>query len=99
MPAVSILIAQVCRMTCGVTCRSVRVGQVTAARVVCTAMRCATASQLVISPHTAKTHINRSMTKLNISDRAQLVVIAYQTGLATILRHEAGSTNGPPPTR
>jgi DNA-binding NarL/FixJ family response regulator len=36
---------------------------------------------LYISPLTAKTHINRSMTKLAARDRAQLVVIAYQSGL------------------
>lgn len=40
------------------------------------------AELLIISPHTAKTHINRAMTKLAARDRAQLVVIAYQTGLA-----------------
>jgi DNA-binding CsgD family transcriptional regulator len=28
-----------------------------------------------------KTHINRAMTKLGVRDRAQLVVIAYQSGL------------------
>jgi DNA-binding NarL/FixJ family response regulator len=39
------------------------------------------AEQLVISPHTAKTHINRTMTKLQAHDRAQLVIIAYETGL------------------
>jgi DNA-binding CsgD family transcriptional regulator len=33
--------------------------------------------------HTAKTHINRAMTKLAARDRAQLVVIALETGLAT----------------
>jgi DNA-binding NarL/FixJ family response regulator len=41
------------------------------------------AAQLVISTHTAKTHVNRAMTKLDAHDRAQLVVIAYETGLAT----------------
>jgi DNA-binding CsgD family transcriptional regulator len=30
---------------------------------------------------TAKTHVNRAMAKLGARDRAQLVVIAYQTGL------------------
>lgn len=40
------------------------------------------ADELIISPHTAKTHINRAMAKLAARDRAQLVVIAYQTGLA-----------------
>lgn len=36
---------------------------------------------LFISPATAKTHVNRTMAKLAASDRAQLVVIAYETGL------------------
>jgi DNA-binding NarL/FixJ family response regulator len=39
------------------------------------------AVHLVVSPHTAKTHVNRAMTKLGAHDRAQLVVIAYETGL------------------
>jgi DNA-binding NarL/FixJ family response regulator len=39
------------------------------------------ADQLVISPLTAKTHVNRAMMKLDARDRAQLVVIAYQSGL------------------
>jgi DNA-binding NarL/FixJ family response regulator len=39
------------------------------------------AQQLVVSPHTAKTHVKRAMVKLNAHDRAQLVVIAYETGL------------------
>jgi len=39
------------------------------------------AAQLYVSPLTAKTHVNRSMTKLGARDRAQLVVIAFQTGL------------------
>ena len=39
------------------------------------------AEDLVISPHTAKTHVNRVMTKLHAHDRAQLVIIAYETGL------------------
>ncbi len=38
---------------------------------------------LYMSPLTAKTHVSRSMTKLNARDRAQLVVIAYETGLVT----------------
>lgn len=41
------------------------------------------ARRLVISPATAKTHINRAMTKLHARDRAQLVVFAYQSGLVT----------------
>jgi DNA-binding NarL/FixJ family response regulator len=41
------------------------------------------ARQLVVSPTTAKTHVSRTMLKLRARDRAQLVVIAYQTGLVT----------------
>lgn len=39
------------------------------------------AVELVISPATAKTHVSRVMMKLGARDRAQLVVIAYETGL------------------
>jgi DNA-binding NarL/FixJ family response regulator len=39
------------------------------------------AARMAISPVTAKTHINRAMTKLHARDRAQLVVIAYESGL------------------
>lgn len=39
------------------------------------------ASRLCVSPLTAKTHVNRSMTKLGVRDRAQLVVLAYRSGL------------------
>jgi DNA-binding NarL/FixJ family response regulator len=39
------------------------------------------ALRLHLSPLTAKTHVNRAMMKLNARDRAQLVVLAYQTGL------------------
>ncbi|MFB6438827.1 response regulator [Streptomyces sp. NPDC056411] len=41
------------------------------------------AARLYITPVTAKTHANRAMTKLGARDRAQLVVIAYQCGLAS----------------
>ncbi|HEX2131621.1 MAG TPA: response regulator transcription factor [Actinophytocola sp.] len=41
------------------------------------------AGRMVISPLTAKTHINRAMTKLHARDRAQLVVLAYESGLVT----------------
>jgi len=40
------------------------------------------ATRLVVSPLTAKTHVSRAMTKLAARDRAQLVVIAYSSGLA-----------------
>jgi DNA-binding NarL/FixJ family response regulator len=39
------------------------------------------AEQLVISKATARTHVSRAMVKLGARDRAQLVVVAYQTGL------------------
>ena len=39
------------------------------------------AERLVVAPMTAKTHVNRAMVKLGARDRAQLVVIAYQSGL------------------
>jgi DNA-binding NarL/FixJ family response regulator len=39
------------------------------------------AEQLVVSVFTVRTHIQRALTKLHARDRAQLVVIAYQTGL------------------
>jgi DNA-binding NarL/FixJ family response regulator len=42
------------------------------------------AAELVLSPATARTHVSRAMTKLAARDRAQLVVIAYQTGLVTV---------------
>ncbi|MCX5195656.1 response regulator transcription factor [Streptomyces sp. NBC_00249] len=41
------------------------------------------AGRMVISPLTAKTHINRAMAKLHARDRAQLVVLAYESGLVT----------------
>ncbi|WP_432187857.1 response regulator [Streptomyces sp. Tue6028] len=41
------------------------------------------AEHMVISPMTAKTHINRAMAKLHTRDRAQLVVLAYESGLVT----------------
>jgi DNA-binding NarL/FixJ family response regulator len=39
------------------------------------------ARRLVVSSATAKTHISRAMIKLGARDRAQLVVLAYETGL------------------
>lgn len=51
------------------------------------------ARTLVISPHTAKTHVNRAMAKLRARDRAQLVIIGYETGLV----RTGGSTSPPAP--
>ncbi|GGO41226.1 response regulator [Streptomyces lasiicapitis] len=39
------------------------------------------ARRLVVSPLTAKTHVSRTMVKLAARDRAQLVVLAYESGL------------------
>ncbi len=41
------------------------------------------AGQLYLSPLTVKTHVSRAMLKLGARDRAQLVVIAYQSGLVS----------------
>jgi DNA-binding NarL/FixJ family response regulator len=41
------------------------------------------AARLFLSPLTAKTHVSRIMTKLSARDRAQLVVLAYESGLVT----------------
>jgi DNA-binding NarL/FixJ family response regulator len=41
------------------------------------------AEELVISPATSKTHVSRIMSKLEARDRAQLVVMAYESGLVT----------------
>jgi DNA-binding NarL/FixJ family response regulator len=48
------------------------------------------AEQLYVSPATAKTHVNRAMTKLGARDRAQLVVVAYETGLVRAGWDDAG---------
>jgi len=40
------------------------------------------AAELVVSPLTAKTHVSHAMIKLGARDRAQLVVLAYENGLA-----------------
>ncbi|MBM7460826.1 response regulator [Rhodococcus coprophilus] len=40
-------------------------------------------ASLFLSPATARTHVSHAMTKLGARDRAQLVVLAYRTGLVT----------------
>jgi DNA-binding NarL/FixJ family response regulator len=40
--------------------------------------------RLYLSPLTAKTHVSRIMQKLRVRDRAQLVVVAFQTGLSSV---------------
>jgi DNA-binding NarL/FixJ family response regulator len=41
------------------------------------------AALLFLSPLTVKTHVSRTMTKVDARDQAQLVVLAYETGLVT----------------
>lgn len=41
------------------------------------------AEALFMSPATAKTHVSRLLTKLAVRDRAQLVVVAYESGVVT----------------
>jgi DNA-binding NarL/FixJ family response regulator len=62
------------------------------------------AETLVISPATAKTHVSRAMVKLGVHHRAQLVVIAYETGLVqpglrAPLRGNGQGAMGTPPQR
>ena len=45
------------------------------------------AGRLYLSPLTAKTHVSRIMTKVSARDRAQLVVMAYETGLVIPGQH------------
>lgn len=47
------------------------------------------ARHLVITVATVKTHLNRTMTKLGLTNRAQAVVLAYETGLVTPRRPKA----------
>jgi DNA-binding NarL/FixJ family response regulator len=46
------------------------------------------AAHLVISPATAKTHVSRAMLKIGASHRAQLVVLAYESGLVRPRRQD-----------
>ncbi|NJP97941.1 response regulator transcription factor [Nonomuraea sp. FMUSA5-5] len=48
------------------------------------------AEELFMSPLTVKTHVNRMMAKLSAHDRAQLVVIAYESGLVRPGEHGEG---------
>ena len=53
------------------------------------------ARRLVISPLTAKTHVGRVLAKLGCHDRAQLVVLAYETGFVTPGDHSASAAGAP----
>jgi DNA-binding NarL/FixJ family response regulator len=41
------------------------------------------AVELVVSEHTVKTHVGRILTKLDVRDRAQAIVLAFETGLTS----------------
>lgn len=49
------------------------------------------AEELFISHATAKTHVGHLLTKLAVRDRAQLVVVAYETGLVTPGQRRSGA--------
>jgi DNA-binding NarL/FixJ family response regulator len=51
---------------------------------------------LVIAEQTTKTHIGRILAKLNLRDRAQAVVFAYEAGLVT--PGESGAARANPGT-
>jgi DNA-binding NarL/FixJ family response regulator len=53
------------------------------------------AERLVISPLTAKTHVGRILAKLDCHDRAQLVALAYESGLVTPGGGETTAANDP----
>ncbi|MFI9330403.1 response regulator [Kitasatospora sp. NPDC052868] len=44
------------------------------------------AERMYVSPFTVRTHVHRAMAKLDARDRAQLVAIAYQSGLVPVTR-------------
>ncbi|WP_194908668.1 response regulator [Catenulispora rubra] len=44
----------------------------------------AIAERFAVSPFTVKTHVNRAMAKLGVRDRAQLVIVAYESGLVHV---------------
>ena len=48
------------------------------------------AQRLFVSPATAKTHVGRLLMKLGVRDRAQLIIVAYETGLISAHPPEAG---------
>jgi DNA-binding NarL/FixJ family response regulator len=54
------------------------------------------AQELYISDTTVKTHITHILQKLNLRDRVQAVVLAYQTGLFETDSREAGTTDESP---
>ncbi len=56
------------------------------------------ARELVIGETTVKTHVGNVLMKLGLRDRAQAVVIAYESGVVTPAAHSRGRHTGRPPT-
>ncbi|MFE7116451.1 response regulator [Streptomyces sp. NPDC057654] len=52
------------------------------------------AERMFLSPFTVRAHVQRAMTKLEARDRAQLVVIAYRTGLVSASGQTDGAGSG-----
>lgn len=53
------------------------------------------AAQLAVSPATVKTHVGRVLSKVDARDRAELVMLAYETGLVRPPRRATAASGGP----
>jgi DNA-binding NarL/FixJ family response regulator len=54
------------------------------------------AHEFVLSEATVKTHVKRVLSKLDVRDRVQAVVLAYEAGLVTPGRRRPSTPNGRP---